>query len=339
MLQNQTNIDEYIHGFCCRFGVPEISISFDFENFKFNKNYAEFGATSNEDGNYFMLASMSKALTLLCVHKLSKRGSIDLSVPIGEVLPWLRGDRIAETRSTLDFLNHTSGMDHTVYQWRGLAEQTAEGWLRLNYDDIVFSKPHGGYSYSNFNYQICGAIIENLTGLGVSQAINDILFSGEMIVFSHKDLGADVAQPNILEQGQQLSITMPRFVSHYDASSTLFSKVGLLTKALKRLVYYDNDFEDLFDLCDTFLQDSGVSYCPDYGYGLFRGRRGRLFEEASYGHGGKELGYNTLLFFSPSQKGVASILSNSHHVNIIELALTVYNELNGAPRNGKIFGR
>ena len=103
----------------------------------------------------------------------------------------------------------------------------------------------------------------------------------------------------------------------------MFSNSEDLSLSLMKAVFERSEFSDFFPTSKLFAQPSGIDYCPQFGYGMFRGTR---WKKEILGHGGKEIGYNTLQVFVPEKKVSATFLCNAHHVDIIMLAFTLLDE-------------
>jgi len=92
----------------------------------------------------FVLGSVSKSFTAVCVMRLAEQGLIDLNSDISAYLPDASdGDRITVSQ----LLNHTSGLGE---------HQTLENCHIVN--------EQGVHCYANVNYSLLGKIIERVTG-------------------------------------------------------------------------------------------------------------------------------------------------------------------------------
>ena len=92
----------------------------------------------------FVLGSVSKSFTAVCVMRLAEQGLIDLNDNISAYLPdTTDGDRI----TVRQLLNHTSGLGE---------HQTLENCHIIN--------EQGVHHYANVNYSLLGKIIERVTG-------------------------------------------------------------------------------------------------------------------------------------------------------------------------------
>ncbi|MGB3464758.1 MAG: serine hydrolase domain-containing protein [Cyclobacteriaceae bacterium] len=123
-----------------------------------------------DENTRFNIASNAKQFTALCILKLIKQGSLNTDDDIRQFLPGLFED-IKSKITVSDLLTHTSGI-RDVYGLWALKGQT---WWQLFIDnedaiellrsqtDLNF-EPGTAYLYSNSNYILLTAIIENVTG-------------------------------------------------------------------------------------------------------------------------------------------------------------------------------
>lgn len=116
------------------------------------------------------LGSVSKPFAAVGVLQLVDRGLVELDVPVSRYLPWLRfADPGAADRITVrHLLTHTSGIS-TFDGNRTQSDLSMEpGALRRRAELLAGVTPdHPGivWRYSNANYQLLGALIEEVSGL------------------------------------------------------------------------------------------------------------------------------------------------------------------------------
>lgn len=102
-----------------------------------------YGQCESED-TPFLLGSVSKSFTAVCIMQLVEQGKIDLTASISTYLPDATdGDRITVGQ----LLNHTGGLGE---------HQTLENYRIVN--------EQGVHHYANVNYSLLGAIIEAVSG-------------------------------------------------------------------------------------------------------------------------------------------------------------------------------
>jgi len=92
----------------------------------------------------FIIGSLSKSFTAVCVMQLVEQGAIDLDAPAALYAP---GYGVPSVVTVRDLLNQTSGFGY----FQPLADATVGETL-------------GSFSYSNANYDLLGRIVENVSG-------------------------------------------------------------------------------------------------------------------------------------------------------------------------------
>ena len=118
----------------------------------------------------FLLGSTSKSFTALAVTQLARTGRVDLDAPARTYLPWLRlGDEdTARTVTVRQLLTHTSGLPAVSSSTLTDRYDNSSGALARSVRDLASVRPVDavgrGYRYSDANYMILGALVENVTG-------------------------------------------------------------------------------------------------------------------------------------------------------------------------------
>lgn len=126
----------------------------------------------------FRIGSLTKQFTAAAALKLSAMGKLDLRAPVSAVLPVFR---TLKPFSTLELLHQTAGLHSEESDVTsavpikplsqvGLAEALAQQSKPFDFE------PGTAWMYSNANYIVLGAIIEQLSGLPLSQAMKKLLF-------------------------------------------------------------------------------------------------------------------------------------------------------------------
>lgn len=117
---------------------------------------------SNTYGGYistdtpFLLGSVSKSFTALCIMQLVEQGKIDLNERISRYLPnSTDGDRI----TVLQLLNHTSGLGE-----------------HQNLGNYKIVGKQGVHEYANVNYSLLGEIIEAVSGVSYEDYVTENVF-------------------------------------------------------------------------------------------------------------------------------------------------------------------
>lgn len=125
------------------------------------------------------VASLSKAITAVCITHLIESGALKYSTPLSSVLKkYLKKnppkDSRVKTITIAELLTHSSGITYDPSQGNqgGAIEQLPHDQTNLDQQaTITFSRnlggqPGGAYVYNNMNYAVLGLIIETATGKG-----------------------------------------------------------------------------------------------------------------------------------------------------------------------------
>lgn len=123
------------------------------------------------------VASLSKAITAICVTQLVESGAIAYNTPLSKVLKkYLKKnpptDARAKTITVAELLTHSSGITYDPSQGNqgGAIEQLPHDQTNLDKQaTITFSQnlgaaPGSSYTYNNMNYAVLGLIVETVTG-------------------------------------------------------------------------------------------------------------------------------------------------------------------------------
>lgn len=153
-VDNYDKIDDYLNRSVQNAHIPALTVSIvEKDKILFSKNY---GKCDNCD-TPFVLGSVSKSFTAVCIMQLVEQGKIDLNDKISVYLhDAADGDKIAVKQ----LLNHTSGLGE---------HQTLENYKIIN--------EQGVHNYANVNYSLLGKIIENVSGIPYEDYLTKNVFA------------------------------------------------------------------------------------------------------------------------------------------------------------------
>jgi CubicO group peptidase (beta-lactamase class C family) len=121
----------------------------------------------------FPIGSITKSFTATVAMILVADGDVDLDAPIGDYVPEL-GD-LGAMISLRQLLSHTSGLAESS----GLDEKSSSSLRHYIAEHIgggnLVQPPGTGFSYSNPGYIVAGRLIEAVTGMSWSEAVESIL--------------------------------------------------------------------------------------------------------------------------------------------------------------------
>ncbi|MBO6230441.1 MAG: beta-lactamase family protein [Ruminiclostridium sp.] len=136
-----SDIDKYLDTCAKNAHIPALAVSItDSENTLFSACYGECESCDTP----FVLGSVSKSFTAVCIMKLAEQGKLSLDDKVSAYLPDAAdGDRITVSQ----LLNHSGGLGE---------HQTLENCHIIN--------DQGVHNYANVNYSLLGRIIECVSG-------------------------------------------------------------------------------------------------------------------------------------------------------------------------------
>lgn len=157
----------------------------------------------------FVIGSLSKAITAAAVMQLVERGQVDLDASVTKYLPSFavaggRADEIA--------------LRHLLTQTSGLPSQAGSAPLG---DDVtslaaqvralrnvsLASEPGAAFAYSNANYEVLGAVVEEVTGKTFGAYVADAIYAPLRMEHSHTEL--DEAQADGLSAAHRFWFGVP----------------------------------------------------------------------------------------------------------------------------------
>ncbi len=149
-----SGIDDYLKNCVKNANIPAMSVSIvNQDEVLFSGNYGQCKSGDTP----FLLGSVSKSFTAVCIMQLVEQQKIDLTAPIATYLPNATdGNQITVSQ----LLNHTGGLGE---------HQTLANYKIVN--------PQGVHHYANVNYSLLGEIIEAVSGKSYPEYISENLFA------------------------------------------------------------------------------------------------------------------------------------------------------------------
>lgn len=256
------------------------------------------GAAMTPETPYF-IASVTKMYTAAIILRLYEERRVDLNAPISEYLPHslthaihvYKGTDYSDRIKIFHLINHSSGLaDHEADKPRGGKSVIDE--LKSGHDRAIDTAeaieivrkltPHfvpgarGKAYYSNTNYRLLGAIIENVTGKPMATNFKEMIC--EPLGLEHTYL-FDWTAPNASKAPATIYLkTTPTNVPKYLSSS--ISDGGLVSTVSESMIFLRAFFEGhLFDkaLFEHMMNWNAIFFPLRYGYGLMYFQLPRFF--------------------------------------------------------------
>jgi CubicO group peptidase (beta-lactamase class C family) len=184
--QIKTDIDRYVETYMNEHQIPGMAVGLvSRDGLLYSKGW---GITGGEKENVtadtpFLLGSLSKSFTGLAVVKLMEEKKLGLDDRVKEHLPWftLKDEKTASEITVQQLLSHMSGLSTAT----GLmaADQGSKDPDAIKTSVEKFSNveltaaPGTKYQYSDANYLILGALIEEVSGQPFSRFMEQTIFS------------------------------------------------------------------------------------------------------------------------------------------------------------------
>lgn len=181
----KATLDKYIEEFINEQNIPGASVAIvhNKEVF-FTKTMGVTGESEKKvtSKTPFAIGSISKSLTALAIVKLIEDKKIKLEDPVQRYLPWfkLKDSQISSTITIQHLLTHTSGIN--TYEGLALSDKQSKSSTALKENVMellnvkVTAPPGEKYQYSNANYIVLGALIEEVTNEIYSSYMEKYIF-------------------------------------------------------------------------------------------------------------------------------------------------------------------
>jgi len=144
----------------------------------------------------FMIASLTKPITVLAIMQLVEQGKLDRDAPVQRYLPWFRvADADASARITVRHLmSHTSGLAEDADVWLETTSDTGNLTLEQVVRTLNTAKIHHPlgttWDYSNAGFVTLGLLIETLSGQRYADYVQQHIFTPLQMDHAYTSLAA-----------------------------------------------------------------------------------------------------------------------------------------------------
>ncbi|USK50435.1 beta-lactamase family protein [Bacillus sp. CMF12] len=211
----EAKIEKGIKDYLEEYQVPGASVAIVHNNeLFFSKSWGVTEESEEEvtEQTPFTIGSISKSLTGMAIMKLADNGTIRLEASIQEYLPWftLKNGRAAEI-TVEQLLAQTSGL--STYDGLALSDKELTGSNAIKNQVKKLSEveltaaPGEKHQYSNANFLVLGALIEELTGMSYAEYMQKQIF--EPLGMKNAAANKEGAYKNGYLSGYQSWLGMP----------------------------------------------------------------------------------------------------------------------------------
>lgn len=293
-------IDAYLSDATANAHFPSMSITIvDKENILFSKTYGNCKSTDTP----YLLGSVSKSFTALCVMQLVEQGKIDLDANMGEYLPnSTDGNRI----TIRQLLNHTSGLGE-----------------HQNLDNYGIVGKQGVHTYANVNYSLLGKIIETVSNKSYESYITENVF--KPLNMSNSAATLEKSLENGLTPGYENWFGFNiKTAPHYPKADSDWISVpsGYLSASTndlgKYLQMYLNGGQGVIsseNINKMFYENVSVNASIPYSYGMGWTLINEPLKEPALRHSGLvETGMSTIYILPESEIGIAIAVNTNDYL-------------------------
>jgi CubicO group peptidase (beta-lactamase class C family) len=176
----ERDLQQTVSGLAGELNVPGVAVGILHGD---DELYAYHGVTSVDnplpvDGKtFFQFGSTGKTYTSVAILRLVEAGKVDLDAPVRTYVPELRlrDERVAETVTVLQLLNHTAGWSGDDFSDFGDGDDSVARYVEHMAELPQISPPGFVVSYNNASLSLAGRVIEKVTGTTYERAIADLV--------------------------------------------------------------------------------------------------------------------------------------------------------------------
>ncbi|MET8689272.1 serine hydrolase domain-containing protein [Streptomyces sp. NPDC004732] len=178
----------------------------------------------------FLIGSLAKPITATGVLHLAEAGDLRLDAPVRRYLPWFEPDGPGATGMTIrHLLTQTSGMTERDGLTRADRFDNAPGGVERVARSLAHvrttTRPGERHAYSNANYMLLGAVVEQVTGRPFAQWLRSSVL--RPLGMDGAFVDARAAERRGLAPGHRYFFDRPRpFPSSFDGSGVPYGYIG-----------------------------------------------------------------------------------------------------------------
>jgi CubicO group peptidase (beta-lactamase class C family) len=253
----------------------------------------------------FRLGSLTKQFTATLVLLLQQDGKLHIEDPVSKYLP--NAPKGWEKVTLANLLGHTSGIpnftnDKEFGAW-GMSKHTTAEEIAFFRDKPLEFEPGSKFAYSNSNYEVLGAVIENVSG----EKYGDLLRKRIFQPLGMQDTGLDTDELILPKRAQGYSRGKDGLVHARSESMTVPWAAGSIYSTTGDLLRWERALFGGKVLSDSSLTAMTTAGKGGYGLGVAVGPQDGV---KVIQHGGGIEGFNTQLTYVPDRKITIVVLSN-----------------------------
>jgi D-alanyl-D-alanine carboxypeptidase len=284
----------------------------------------------------YSIGSISKTFVAALAGRLAARGTISLDDPLSKYVPTFF-DAAGITLRQL--LNHTSGVQD-IFEIKGFSDAILANRTRAWTAEEVLAKvgsaryafaPGKGYRYSNTDYVLLGAVIEQATGEPIAALVRSEFL--EPLGLSHTFLQTEEEAPGAKAHGYWIPASNPvdrsaGMMLPFTAEATAVGPAGAYVSTATDLArwgdaLYNGNVLDratlaaMADISQT--QGFKAPYRPNWVYGLGM-EEATVAGQTAWGHRGHLDGFWSAMWYLPVSHVTIVVIANAEWADPVAVA-------------------
>ena len=265
----------------------------------------------------YPVGSISKSMTATAAGLLRQRGRLDFDVPIQKYLPDFPEKRWPITTGQL--MGHIAGVVRSGGMAQALRRERCENARAAAADvvaDTLIFEPGTQWRYSNYGYQLVGAVVEAAAGEPYLEFMDREVFTPAGMEKTVPDLGDesdesvkyDRAMFGTLRRGQDIDMSCPMAAGGFLSTPTELVQFGY---AMLNRTVLDSATVDLFWTPQRLKSGAPTTY--GFGWQIRTVSLGGKDEGPNtrvISHGGSVLGGQATLMILPDEDLVVAVMMN-----------------------------
>ncbi|HEX7612447.1 MAG TPA: serine hydrolase [Candidatus Limnocylindrales bacterium] len=287
-------------------------------------------------GTLFSVGSISKTFVAALTGRLAARGTISLDDPLAKYVPTFHD---ATSITLRQLLNHTSGVQD-IFEIKGFSDAILANRTRAWTAEEVLAKvgsarytfaPGKGYRYSNTDYILLGAAIEQATGEPIAALVRSEFL--EPLGLSHTFLQTEEEAPGAKAHGYFKPASAPVDQSAgtmlpFTAEATVVGPAGAYVSTATDLarwgdaLYNGNVLDQatlaaMTDISQT--QGFKAPFTPHWVYGLGL-EETTIAGQTAWGHRGYLDGFWSAMWYLPASRVTIVVIANAEWADPVAAA-------------------
>ncbi len=289
----------------------------------------------NSKNTKFRIASLTKQFTAVLILQQVEAGKLSLNTPVSNYLPYFKKE-IGDLITIHQLLTHTSGLPEYTERDDFFTDISKHSYTHKEFiqkfcSDTLLSKPGTEYKYSNTDYYILGAIIEEITHKSYAEELQKNILD----VAGMKNTGVENSSTILKEKAKGYNFNSGIYsnADYIDILSTIYS-AGTIYSTTDDLFLWDKALysDKLISRKSRDLMFTPVLENYGYGVGITKFKVPDLNEEMHFiFHQGAINGFRSIMTHIVNENVLIVILCNNFDTDLNPINNAIFSILHNQP--------